>query len=125
MGRTVLPCAGDLSRTARNPGVPEMPYPGGVQGTRSAALPPLQGALSDRRRDPGDADRRGKTGRAGLAQGLIERGGLSYSPLSLTLSPGGEREVLPFLGGARVLARVLLRRVGLCVSDVARDLVVG
>src|SRR5450759_3333828 len=69
MAETVLPCAGDLSGAARNPGVPEMPHEGGVQRARSAALPTLQGPVPDRRRHPGDADRRSKT-REGLSGNL-------------------------------------------------------
>src|SRR5450759_4038005 len=61
MAETVLPCVGDLAGAARNPGVPEMPHEGGVQRARSAALPTLQGPVPDRRRHPGDADRRSKT----------------------------------------------------------------
>src|ERR1700682_794974 len=95
MARTVLPCAGDLSRTARNPRVPEMPYAGGVQSTRPAALPQLQSALPDRRRHPGDAHRGSKT-----------------------------RKVDTPLRRAGVLARVLRRWVSLGVADVTGDLVV-
>src|ERR1700682_2633872 len=62
MARTVLPCPGDLSRVARNPGGPEMPHQGGVQGAGPAPLPELQSPLPDRRRNPRDADRGSETG---------------------------------------------------------------
>src|ERR1700693_707773 len=78
MARTVLPCAGDLSRTARNPGVSEVPHQGRAQGTGPAPLSELQGALSDRRRDPSDADRGSETG----ARWWLK-------PLTLTPSPMG------------------------------------
>src|SRR5260221_9261695 len=57
MAPTVLPCACDLSGTPRSPSLPEMPHESGAQGTRSPALPSVQGAVPDRRWNPRDADR--------------------------------------------------------------------
>src|SRR5579864_6955567 len=71
-GETVLPCAGDLSRTARNPGLPQMPHQGGAQGARSAALSALQGALPHRGRHPRDAHRRGEA-REGVEDADVAR----------------------------------------------------
>src|SRR4029077_1644095 len=76
MRATVLPFLGDLSRTARDPGVPEMPHEVGAQGAGSAALPDGSRALSDHRRHPGLAHRRGQAGRAGL----VSRGVSALAP---------------------------------------------
>src|SRR5205823_12943535 len=53
---------GDFTRAARDPGLPQVPHQAGVSRARSIAMPQLQGALSDRRRHPCAADRRGQAG---------------------------------------------------------------
>src|SRR5437868_5650839 len=52
--------AGDLSRTAGNPGVSEVPHQAGAKGAGSAAVSVVPGPLSGSGWDSGAADRRGQ-----------------------------------------------------------------
>src|SRR5260370_12605438 len=58
----VIRCRRDLSRVARDSGLPQVPHQAGAEGAGPAPVPSLQGPLSDRRRDPGASHRRRQAG---------------------------------------------------------------
>src|SRR5216684_3242014 len=58
----VIRCRRDLSRAARDSGLPQVPHQVGAEGAGPPPVPSLQGPLSDRRRNPSAAHRRRQTG---------------------------------------------------------------